>query len=152
MTTKFDTYKLPVYWANYLINGDETGLQGNEINLINDRTADMGRCVSVSEETEFGQYAGIGCDLATYTFGRELKILTLLDFDTCKQIIDRTPKGENAILCPHYSINIASQYEDGEQLDWDLNDLEDMLGHTLTVSDYDDLIVELPNGGEEEEE
>lgn len=46
------------------------------------------------------------------------------------------------ILCPHYSINIQSRYDDGEQMDWDFDGLEQELGETLMVNDYDDLVVD----------
>ena len=65
--------------------------------------------------------------------------LELLDIDKCKQLIAQCPKDEIVILCPHYSINIQSKYEDGEQMDWDFTDFEDAIGEQMYVNDYDDL-------------
>ncbi len=30
MNTKFDTYTAPVYWASYLVNGDDSGIDAEE--------------------------------------------------------------------------------------------------------------------------
>ena len=68
--------------------------------------------------------------------------LTLLDVDACKKLIATTPESENVILIPHYSINIASEYEDGELLQAHWEELEEALGSMLEVSDYDDLIAQ----------
>lgn len=59
---------LPTYWACYLINCDCSGMEDNEIKMCDERTANLGRCVDVSEESFFGRYAGIGYDLSTYIF------------------------------------------------------------------------------------
>lgn len=76
----------------------------------------------------------------------ENKLKSILDFDVCNRMVqDAINKGENCvILCPHYSINIASKYkyEDGEELQYDLDDLSDHVGYFVSVSDYDDLVID----------
>jgi hypothetical protein len=47
------------------------------------------------------------------------------------------------ILCPHYSINVQGKYEDGEELQFDLEELSDYIGNYVSVNDYDDLVVDL---------
>lgn len=79
----------------------------------------------------------------------ENKLQNILDFDVCKKLLmDAINKGETyVILCPHYSINIASKYEDGEELQWDLDELSEYLDNNyVSVSDYDDLVSDLPSG------
>lgn len=74
--------------------------------------------------------------------------LELLDIDKTKESIANCPKDEVVILIPHYSINVQSVYAncpDPEQIDWDWNDLEELLDCTLMVNDYDDLIAD-PHG------
>lgn len=76
------------------------------------------------------------------------KLQHLLDFDVCKRMVEEAEKkGDTCvILCPHYSINIQSNevYEDdGEALNFDLDELGDYIGHMVAVSDFDDLIVDL---------
>lgn len=70
----------------------------------------------------------------------------MLDIDKCKELIQRAKeRKEIAILCPHYSINIQSKYNDSkdpEQMNWDFDDFENALDCTLSVSDYDDLIAD----------
>lgn len=77
------------------------------------------------------------------TISPENKLQEILDFDVCKQLVDKAVKNNEgaATLCPHYSINVQSRFEDGEQLQWDLDELSDYIGHYVEVSDYDDLIV-----------
>lgn len=79
------------------------------------------------------------------------KLQHILDFDICKTLVEeekaRDPKtGDNVILCPLYSINIASKYEDGQALDDDLQELSEYIGEYVEVSQYDDLIVILTDG------
>ena len=64
----FYTIDLPTYWACYLINGDCSAMSDEEIKLCDERTANLGHCVEVSEESFFGRYAGLGCDMSTYIF------------------------------------------------------------------------------------
>jgi hypothetical protein len=59
---------LPAIWASYLINGDCSGLEQEDIDLCDGATAGMGSCVCVLEYSWFGVYKGIGYDLTTYTF------------------------------------------------------------------------------------
>ena len=63
-----EQYTLPAFWACYLINGDLDIYTEEEIETIIRTTADMGNCVQVSEETHFGVYRGMGCDLAEFSF------------------------------------------------------------------------------------
>jgi hypothetical protein len=71
--------------------------------------------------------------------------LMMLDVNKCKALIARTPSDEITILCPNYSINIQSKYEDGELCNADFDALEELLGETLFVNDYDDLCAD-PHG------
>lgn len=73
------------------------------------------------------------------------RLRSILDFDVCKQLVKEAidKKESCVILCPHYSINVQSKYEDGEQLQWDLDELQDYIEVAIQVSDYDDLIVDL---------
>lgn len=65
------TVNLPAYWACGLINDDTSGLSGIEENELNQwyiNNVSGCYCAGVSEETFFGQFNGLGCDLAEYTF------------------------------------------------------------------------------------
>jgi hypothetical protein len=78
------------------------------------------------------------------------KFFAILDIDKCRQIIDRTPSDAIAILCPNYSINIQAEYYrdetiDPEQIDWDFDEFEEKVGHTLFVNDFDDLCADPHN-------
>jgi len=59
---------LPTHWACYLINSDCSGMEDEDVALCDERTATLGRCVNVSEESFFGRYNGLGYDLSTYIF------------------------------------------------------------------------------------
>lgn len=72
----------------------------------------------------------------------------MLDLPKCSQLIANCPKDEIVILIPHYSINVQShsEYKDaGEELSYDFDELQDYLGVSLSVNDYDDLIAD-PHG------
>ena len=71
----------------------------------------------------------------------------IIDFDVCKKMVESAIINNESIviLCPHYSINIASKFEDGEQLQFDMDELSDYIGYFIEVSDYDDMIVNLSN-------
>lgn len=73
------------------------------------------------------------------------KLSEILDFEVCKQLIAKGIENDDycAILAPLYSINIAAKYEDSEELQWDLEELEKFIGYSGRVNDYDDLIVVL---------
>lgn len=77
----------------------------------------------------------------------------IIDFDICKKMVeDAKAKNESmVILCPHYSINIASKYEDGEKLDWDMDELSEYIGEFVEVSDYDDMVVVLTDSEDMED-
>jgi len=72
-------------------------------------------------------------------------ITDVLDVEEAKKAIAACPEGETCILIPHYSINVQSKYEDGEELQNDLDELEEQLGLPLIVNDYDDLVAD-PHG------
>ena len=78
----------------------------------------------------------------THVTGR---LFEVIDVPKCKELIAKCPLDEVVILVPHFSINVQSHYEDGEQLQWDLDELESYIGHTVEVNDYDDLICD-PHG------
>ena|ERR1051326_3544485 len=85
------------------------------------------------------------------TISENNKLQHILDFEKCKQLVEeekaKDPKtGDNVILCPLYSINIAMKYEDGEALNDDLNELSEYIGQYVEVSQYDDLVVVLTDG------
>lgn len=67
-----------------------------------------------------------------------MKLNEILDFDKCKALVKQTPEDEYTILCPHYSINVQSKIE-GEKLQYDLDELEQVLDCSVFVSQYDDL-------------
>lgn len=64
-------FNLPAYWATYIFNNDESGLTDwdrehmfPELKHI----ASQGLWIhNVSDEPYFGRYAGVGCDMLTYT-------------------------------------------------------------------------------------
>ena len=75
---KVRTIKGAAYWAPYLINGDASGMEDNEIALCDawhERELEPGECiVSCSDEAEFswayGLHTGADCaggDLLEYT-------------------------------------------------------------------------------------
>lgn len=62
---------LPTYWASALINADNSGLEDQDIKELDEWQAnntDLGYCAEVSEDNFFGQFNGLGTDLAEYTF------------------------------------------------------------------------------------
>jgi hypothetical protein len=73
------------------------------------------------------------------------KLQNILDFDVCKQLVNDAIENNESmvILCPHFSINIQSKYQDGEELGWDLDELNDYIDNFVEVNDYDDLVVYL---------
>ncbi len=75
----------------------------------------------------------------------ENKLQNIIDFNACKKLVNQAKKNNESmvILYPNYSINIASKFEDGEQLQWDMDELSDYIGEFVEVSDYDDMVVYL---------
>lgn len=82
---------------------------------------------------------------STFMISTDNRLKDILDFDLCKKLVEDADAKEEeiVILCPHYSINIAMKYDDGEALQFDLDELSDHIGHMVEVSDFDDLIVDL---------
>jgi hypothetical protein len=81
MNTKTDTtqeasagltaaqYDLPAYWASYLINGDDSGLEGEELYYADKFLAAFNLPMPVScEPAGIGRFNGLMCDMETYTF------------------------------------------------------------------------------------
>jgi len=103
-------------------------------------------CFDSEEDVNaFLQAAGLGdVNEAKTKSGSILKDL-LGNLNNLRDEIDATPEGEVKILIPHYSINVQSKYEDGEELQYELDEVEDELGCTLIVNDYDDLVAD-PHG------
>lgn len=75
------------------------------------------------------------------------KITAMFDMEVVKHHIKKCPEGEVVILCGHWSINQPKydDSEDPEQSQWDWEEFEELIGHLLMVSDYDDLIAD-PHG------
>lgn len=74
----------------------------------------------------------------------ENKLATILAFDTCKTMVEQAIEDNDTcvILCPNYSINIASKYDDCEELQYDLDELSEYIGgYYVEVSQFDDLVV-----------
>ena len=72
-------------------------------------------------------------------------IAEMFDLEKVKQIIEDCPQDEVVILCGNWSVNKPNGYDDFEDYDWDWSEFEDMIGHSMMVNDYDDLIVD-PHG------
>jgi hypothetical protein len=73
-------------------------------------------------------------------------ILAMFDLDTIKLLIAKCPSDQVVILCPHWSIN-KPNYDrcDPDHEHWDFLEMEDKIGYSLLVSDYDDLIIDVHN-------
>lgn len=63
-----EKYNLPEFWACYLINGDSSGMNDDDIKQCDEYTKDLGNCTEVSEDSHFGRFKGIGHTLAEFTF------------------------------------------------------------------------------------
>ena len=66
------TYILPVYWASYLINADDSGLSEDELDVINEWLIQENNpdFVDVSEDSWFSWHNDVnlvGGDVAEYT-------------------------------------------------------------------------------------
>ena len=67
---------LPLFWASALINGDESGLDDNEQEQLDDWIKDNPNlcCIDVGEETFFSKYheaadyGVLACDCSEFTF------------------------------------------------------------------------------------
>ncbi len=65
------TYTFPTYWASYLINGDSSGLEEEDIIQCDNETRGLGSCVDVSQESHFAQFKGLGTEVSEYKFRTE---------------------------------------------------------------------------------
>lgn len=81
----------------------------------------------------------------TQIISTENTLQNIIDFNVCKKLIEDAKANNETmvILCPHYSINIASKFEDGESLQWDMDELSEYIGEMVEVSDYDDMVIYL---------
>ena len=80
MTIKTIKIELPVHWASALINGDVSGLEDDDLEVLYKFEAYMLNehgsclCVDVGEEVSFQKYheaaffGGLACDAATFSF------------------------------------------------------------------------------------
>jgi len=80
MSISTEQYELPVYWASALINGDESGLEEDDLKALRDFERYMitvhGKCwcLDVEEDSWFSshhdatRYGILACDVALYTF------------------------------------------------------------------------------------
>jgi len=75
------------------------------------------------------------------------KVLAMFNLNEVKKAIANCPADEVVILCGHWSINQPkySIDEDPESIDWDLNEMEQLLDCCLSINDYDDLVAD-PHG------
>lgn len=74
------------------------------------------------------------------------KVLEMFDLEKIKLLIDKCPKDEVVILCPQWPIN-APKYTTEEIMNeapkFDLDEFETKIGHTVLVSEYNDLIADV---------
>lgn len=74
-------------------------------------------------------------------------IVAMFDINKIKGQIANCPKNEVTILCPNWPINKPTYPEDidPETENWDFEEFEQILGVSLYVTDYNDLIAD-PHG------
>ena len=70
---KTEEFKLPTWWASYLINGDASGLTDDEQAEIDNwcEVHTAGPCLDVADDEDFttrGDDGWLGADRATFTF------------------------------------------------------------------------------------
>jgi len=65
-----EKYDLPAYWASYLINGDASGISDSDKQNCDAwlEHKKLPAPCDCSEESHFGRFEGLGCDLLEYTF------------------------------------------------------------------------------------
>jgi len=77
MNIELTKLELPIYWASYIANGDESGLENGEKRLIDTYLASNGvdatQCVDIARETSVGLCANglFTGEYTTYTFDPE---------------------------------------------------------------------------------
>lgn len=92
------TYSMPVYWASYLINGDASGIDDDEIKQADAAIEDIGLGapvdVSDSDFRHRGDYGSLAGDYADYTFldhgksPRETREHRVADFNTLEHLVE----------------------------------------------------------------
>jgi hypothetical protein len=97
--------------------------------------------ISVSRNDEISQ----GEDIDKILGRKVNRLMKMFDLIVLQEDIKKCNPGEIMILCNHWSINkpkyTQEEMENGvDESDW--NELEEVLGFVLQVSDYDDLIVD----------
>jgi len=67
---KTQIINLPAFFASALINDDYSGLEDGDIKMVQDFINDNPKlnCVDVAEDSFFGLYNGIGCELSEFYF------------------------------------------------------------------------------------
>lgn len=73
---KTEKYVLPAYYASYLINGDESSLNDEELEIIREflLNNNLGECMDCSEDEWFQWYNDLfpnrklGCNVMSFTF------------------------------------------------------------------------------------
>lgn len=74
------------------------------------------------------------------------KVMDMFELETIKILIDKCPADEVVILCPQWPINMP-KYTTEELLNeapqFDLDEFEDKIGHTVLVSQYSDLVIDV---------
>ncbi len=63
-------YTLPTYWASALVNDDRSSLSDEDEQELDEwlEFHKPGRCVEVSEESDFRRFQGMGCNVSDFTF------------------------------------------------------------------------------------
>ena len=66
---RVETYDLPAYWASYLINGDESGIEGKDQYEADKFLAEHNLPAPVTcEPAGIRRFNGLMCDMETYSF------------------------------------------------------------------------------------
>ncbi len=70
MEIEIDTFDAPAHWASAFVNGDCSGFSDEdqaEFDAWCQANPELCNVVDCSEESFFGRFNGLGCDLVTYT-------------------------------------------------------------------------------------
>lgn len=74
------------------------------------------------------------------------KITEMFDMDKIKEMIDNCPPDQVVIICAHWSINQPKYTEEellNENFEHDWNEFENQIGHSIQISQYDDLVIDV---------